>query len=328
MKIRLNPLRHSHSEAAPKNLFQNNPRSFDSLRLLRMTSLGLIFIILILANPANTAEIQKLDSGGKAKKIEIKGFCGGAQVAVRLYREDSDTPIYSAGRECANGEFNFKDDLEYWRIPSGIYKVSVSDEDGSTEETLLIGGAENSAPVEQAQTNTATATNEAFEVEINAASPEGSEVIGEPQETAGFWARIFRAIVDWLQDAIVRIKEIVAEKITTPKLCLGETCIMESQLKELLKSDLSSGGVQTNTAPETGPGAASAEQAETEPPPAPPAAPSSAVPDAEPNPPVASEPGPPPEQAETEPPPAPAPESTPAPEASPAPQETTQSPNN
>ena len=50
----------------------------------------------------------------------------------------------------------------------------------------------------------------------------------------GLFTQIINFLLEWLKSAMVMIKELVAEKVITPELCLGETCIIEGQLKDLL----------------------------------------------------------------------------------------------
>jgi hypothetical protein len=48
------------------------------------------------------------------------------------------------------------------------------------------------------------------------------------------WDALVAKLTDWLKTAVLAIKELFTEKVVTQELCVGSTCITESQLQALL----------------------------------------------------------------------------------------------
>lgn len=117
---------------------------------IRVALLG-ISTILFLPFMAGAATIENLQLTQSAKRIEIRGACDGRQVAVHIFSASAGEPFYTAGAECKNGSFNFQDDLGYWKIGTGQYRVVAYDENSprtnpSRDEVFSI---ENSAGEEE-----------------------------------------------------------------------------------------------------------------------------------------------------------------------------------
>jgi hypothetical protein len=70
--------------------------------------------------------------------------------------------------------------------------------------------------------------------------------VGAPL-TSDVWTEGWGALLDWFKDKILVVKEFFAEKITANELCVGGTCVNESQLKELLDKN----GINVSPPPET-----------------------------------------------------------------------------
>ncbi|MDO8467267.1 MAG: hypothetical protein Q7S83_03975 [bacterium] len=91
---------------------------------------------------------------------------------------------------------------------------------------------------------TATTAPNSFDkilVFANLSHWQNPDEILEPSST--FIQKIIEAITDWLKTAVVTIKELVVDKLTskevnTDKLCVGATCITENQLQALLNQNL------------------------------------------------------------------------------------------
>lgn len=162
--------------------------------------------------------------------LRVRGSCEEPIVIIAYYAGTSR--IWSSGDPpCIGGHYD-------WEIVPGEWQTEGAD----FEVEVIRGGYERHGtryPVtitqEEALPDTPPPQPEApTEPEENSEEEAQQEDEGEAN-TDGFWARMLSAVIEWLENAIVRIKEIVAEKITTAELCLGGTCIIESQMKELLK---------------------------------------------------------------------------------------------
>lgn len=208
---------------------------------------AVILILVLLAEGsgslARAATIDKIEIEAGGKKIAIIGSCFGQSAAVRILSATSSEPFYTAGSPCRDHKFDFQDDLSYWKLPPGPYRVRIYDDNGpltspSSEETFSL---DQIPPEAQANSNEPVTIETPYQTldEGTEQAPNHSEV--DMVQAPGFLSRIIAAIVDWFKSAIVMIKELVAEKITTPEICLGETCLIENQLKELLgKNQISS----------------------------------------------------------------------------------------
>ncbi len=198
---------------------------------------------------ARAATIEKIEIESGSKKIKIIGSCLDQNAAVHIFSATSSESFYTAGSLCRDNKFYFQDDLGYWKLPPGAYRVRVVDENSplthlAPEETFSI---ENAPPETQTNSITTETPYQTLGDGAGQASSHSEVDLAQVDKEAGladapgFLSRIINAIADWFKSAIVMIKELVAEKITTPKICLGETCLMESQLKELLgKNQISS----------------------------------------------------------------------------------------
>lgn len=95
--------------------------------------LKLLYCLLILFSllwqaEARAAFVESLELKPENKNITITGACEGRAVAVHIFQPNASDPFYTAGTECKNGVFNFNDDLGYWKINQGSYRVVVYDE--------------------------------------------------------------------------------------------------------------------------------------------------------------------------------------------------------
>lgn len=72
----------------------------------------------------------------------IEGSCDKADITIYLYPKDKTESVYSGSAECKDGKFSLKDDLGYWNLPKGEYKVVVGEsgkpKDMSKQSTVII----------------------------------------------------------------------------------------------------------------------------------------------------------------------------------------------
>jgi len=184
---------------------------------------------IFLAWEARAVTIEKFELEPAGKKIKIAGSCLDGPLAVRIFPAAASQPLYTAGAKCQDNKFDFADDLGYWQIPAGDYRLKIAD----SEAEFKIESLEMAAPL---------AAPEIIESSSSTSEEQPpAESSGEPDSFTEFLAKIIAALLDWFKEAAIKIKELMVDKITTPELCLGETCLMESQLKELLgKNQISS----------------------------------------------------------------------------------------
>lgn len=196
------------------------------------TYLGLLLLVL----PAHAATIESVGVSSE-KIIQVTGLCVGTNIAVHIFLANSTEPFYTAGGECHTGQYYFKDSLSYWKFADGDYGIKIYDVDNllvnpSNEEYFKIETKPPEIPsdlVAQTVNQNEFADNSNFdEIDMVREDKENNS------ETApGFLEGVISIIRDWFAGAIVFLKELVAEKITVSKICLGETCMVENQLKEL-----------------------------------------------------------------------------------------------
>ncbi len=207
--------------------------------------LALVVILSLLSNGkgflARAATIEKIEIGLN-KKISVTGACNGDILNVQIFSTTSSQPFYTAGADCDENKFEFKDSLGYWNISDGEYKVMIFDKDNNMASSSNTAAFKIDSEIRPAiDTNTAeqAVTTEGEEVKIES-TDQKAEIADQTADSEkipnGIFTEIINAIIDWLKSAIVMIKELVVEKVTTPELCLGGTCITEDQLKNLLGS--------------------------------------------------------------------------------------------
>lgn len=182
---------------------------------------------------AATIEKTELDSN---KKIKITGTCNDSILKVQIFSATSSQPFYTAGADCDANKFEFQDDLGYWQISDGDYSIAIMGEDDSL--------VNSSTAVFKIQSATLPASDENIiepVVDLENSSVGGEEndaakieIVNQEEAPDNLFAQIINFLVEWFKSAIVIIKELVVEKVTTPELCLGKTCIIEDQLKDLL----------------------------------------------------------------------------------------------
>lgn len=184
-----------------------------------------IFLAMIFGiwNAARAAEITVFSFDDSAKIMQASGSCGGHSVAIYIFAASSTVPFYMAGSECADGRFNFQDNLNYWKILPGDYRLMVYDANSplsnpSEEKQFIVAEALPEQYLPPEPLNNSTSTEEA-----------------EQAAPGNFFTRFLDALLDWFADAILKIKELVSQKITVGDLCIGDTCINEGDLKGFLK---------------------------------------------------------------------------------------------
>lgn len=174
------------------------------------------------------------------KKIKIIGVCNGDVLSVQIFSATSSQPFYTAGADCWENKFEFKDDLGYWKIPDGDYSVAIIGKDdnfvNSSTAMFTIQSAALPVSGENIVEPTINLENNSVGGQENTAAK--TEIINQEEAPDGLFAQVINFLVEWFKSAIVMIKELIAEKVSTPELCLGETCIVEDQLKDLLGGPL------------------------------------------------------------------------------------------
>jgi len=203
----------------------------------------LFFNFFVLQSRAATIEKMEIDSN---KKIEINGSCKDGVLNVQILSATSSLPFYTAGADCHENKFKFKDDLGYWKIPDGDYSVSIIGKDYNAHLSAATFKIQSVAPpaseenIVEFASNPSSAEEGIVEPPLFKAGAGGGQgetsdqpVILESQPD-GLFAQIINFLMEWFKSAVVMIKELVVEKVSTPELCLGSTCIIEDQLKDLL----------------------------------------------------------------------------------------------
>src|SRR3989344_1993243 len=96
--------------------------------------LALAIIIILPASGrsllARAATIEKTEIYAN-KKIEINGSCQDGVLNVQIFSATSSQPFYTAGADCNENKFEFKDDLGYWKISDGDYSIAIMGKDES-----------------------------------------------------------------------------------------------------------------------------------------------------------------------------------------------------
>lgn len=195
--------------------------------------LSLVAIIILLSSGkgllAQAAMIEKIEID-LDKRITVAGACNNGSLNVRIFSATSSQPFYTAGAACQENKFEFKDDLGYWQIPDGDYSIALMGE----YDNLV----NSSTAVFKIETIALPALGEnivepAVESENSSISVQENEAVLE-NPSNGLFMGIINFLVEWFKSAVVMLKELVVEKVSTPELCLGNTCIIEDQLKDLL----------------------------------------------------------------------------------------------
>lgn len=197
----------------------------------------IVFILLfLLLGKARAADISDWEFRQDVKQIRLNGSCKNKQLTVQVFFASSSAPFYTAGAFCQNDRYAFQDDLGYWKIAAGAYRVAVEDDavDSSAEKEFIVEDLAVLPPTVAPPSNSSSGTAEILLVADSETASTTAEIFTSDEPSSGFLARIIEAIVNWLKSAVLAIKELVVEKVTTPELCLGKTCIVEDQLKDLL----------------------------------------------------------------------------------------------
>ncbi len=206
----------------------------SNIKLYNVALLCLAFFILFtLQARAATIEKTEIDSN---KKIEINGSCKDGVLNVQIFSATSSRPFYTAGADCKENKFEFKDDLGYWKFPDGDYSIAVVGKNDNLNNSSAVTFKIQSAAPPTAEENIVEPAvdleNSSVVVQENDAVSDQSVILASQPD--GLFAQIINFLVEWFKNAVVMIKELVVEKVTTPELCLGTTCIIEDQLKDLL----------------------------------------------------------------------------------------------
>ena len=179
---------------------------------------------------AEAATIEKIEIGESDKIIQITGLCAGDVVAVHIGLFSSTEPLYTAGDNCYEGSYSFKDDLRYWKFTAGDYWVKTYDNNHSLTN-----------PSNEAYFKLEDIINyAAFATTTETVGPMDPPAEAWPEidlsfETGDWLPLLFNAISAWFKQAVIMIKELIVEKIIVSEFCLGETCLNENRLKDLLK---------------------------------------------------------------------------------------------
>ena len=111
--------------------------------------LALAVILILLSNGkgflARAATIEKTEIDLNTK-IKVTGACNGGVLNVRIFSTTSSQPFYTAGADCHENKFEFKDDLGYWKIPDGDYSVAVIGKDDDSHSSAATFTIQSFAP--------------------------------------------------------------------------------------------------------------------------------------------------------------------------------------
>ena len=220
---------------ADLNIILHNMKKYYQLKIKFFNSTLLCFVFFsFFISSARAATIEKTELDLN-KKIKITGGCDGGVLNVQIFSTTSSQPFYTAGADCNENKFEFKDDLGYWKIPDGDYSVAVTDKDENSHSSAATFKIQSVVPpASDANIVEPIADNNAATIEITNQEEAPDQTAAPENPPEGLFAQIINFLVEWFKNAIVIIKELVVEKVSTPELCLGQTCIMEDQLKDLL----------------------------------------------------------------------------------------------
>lgn len=182
--------------------------------------------VLGICSAVKAAEIGNFSFDNSTQTLQISGVCGGSSVTIHISAVSSAEPFYTAGSECKDGQFVFNDNLGYWGLPAGEYRLVAYDANSPL-----------SNPSEE----------KIFVIEIPPAEYLPDEPSGEPATSTDkepdedepsnhFFVRFVNFLLEWLKNAVLKIKELTVDKITASNLCVGETCVNEDDFEKLLKS--------------------------------------------------------------------------------------------
>lgn len=184
---------------------------------------------------ARAATIEKLEIDLN-KKINIAGICDGGVLNVQIFFATSSQPFYTAGVDCNENKFEFKDDLGYWKIPDGDYSITVVGEEDSlvNSSTAIFTMQSAASPLSDENIVEPAIDLENNAVVISENDAANIEITNQGEAPEGLFAQVINFLVEWFKSAVIMIKELVVEKVSTPELCLGDTCLTENRLKDLL----------------------------------------------------------------------------------------------
>lgn len=182
--------------------------------------------VLGICGAAEATEIGNFSFDNSTQTIQISGSCSGYSVVIRISAVSSAEPLYTAGGECNNSQFVFEDNLGYWGLPAGEYRLVAYDANSplsnpSEEKIFTIENLPEQYLPDDPSGEPATSTDE-----------EPAE--DEPNDH--FFIRFIEILLGWLKNAVLAIKELTVDKITASSLCVGETCVNEDDFEKLIKS--------------------------------------------------------------------------------------------
>ena len=102
------------------------------MRRLKILFLGILLLPLLRGELllAQSKGVVTVDAG----ILTVNGSCA-ENVVITLYQKSSKSKqsVYSAGSECVNKKYEYKDDLQEWNLPETEYYVSVTGKDSKKE---------------------------------------------------------------------------------------------------------------------------------------------------------------------------------------------------
>lgn len=228
-----------------------NLRSFLAVSLLASA---------LLPFAAEAARVENFELEPGTKQIIITGSCSARLVTVHIFEASSNEPFYTAGTECIDNAFRFKDNLGYWNVPEGTYRAVVYDADSTIAEPPFFEeafGIEGEAPEETALPSPATSeTSEPQPGNGDLASPEdrnesapeadgNSSGDGILQKALGVFKDIGEAIKSalaslglFIENGIARVTELIAAKITADDASIKNLEVSEKiQLRDHVTGD-------------------------------------------------------------------------------------------
>lgn len=200
---------------------------------------SLVLLLILLASGrgllARAAMIEKIEID-LDKRIMVTGACNNSALNVRIFSATSGQPFYTAGADCQENKFEFRDDLGYWKILDGDYSIAITDKDDNlvNSSTAMFKIQSAAPPASDANIVEPAIDLENNPVVISENDATNIEITSQGETSDGLFAQIINFLVEWFKSAVVMIKELVVEKVSTPELCLGKTCIIEDQLQDLL----------------------------------------------------------------------------------------------